>query len=63
MGSAMNKRLGLVGCLALALSVSAFGCGDGDGDSGDESISGVIPGELFVGRSGDILIIGNGTSW
>ncbi len=59
----MNKRLGLVGCLALALSVSAFGCGDGDGDGGDESISGVIPGELFVGRSGDILIIGNGTSW
>ncbi len=58
----MKKRHGLVGCLALALSVSAFGCGDGDGD-GDESISGVIPGELFVGRSGDVLIIGNGTSW
>jgi hypothetical protein len=50
---------GLVGCLALALSVSALGCG-GDGD---ESISGVIPGELFAGRSGDVLIIGNGTSW
>jgi hypothetical protein len=57
----MNKRHGLVGCLALALSVSAFGC-DSD-SSGDESISGVIPGELFVGRSGDVLIIGNGTSW
>jgi hypothetical protein len=56
----MDKRHGLVGCLALALSVSAFGC---DSDSGDESISGVIPGELFVGRSGDVLIIGNGTSW
>lgn len=50
---------GLVGCLALALSVSALGCG-GDGDG---SISGVIPGELFAGRSGDVLIIGNGTSW
>lgn len=58
----MKKRHGLVGCLALALSVSAFGCGDGDGD-GDASISGVIPGELFVGRTGDILIIGDGTSW
>ena len=58
----MNKRHGLVGCLALALSVSAFGCGSDD-SGGDESISGVIPGELFVGRSGDILIIGNGTSW
>lgn len=57
----MNKRHGLVGCLALALSVSAFGCGSDDG--GDESISGVIPGELFVGRSGDVLIIGSGTSW
>jgi hypothetical protein len=58
----MNKRHGLVGCLALALSVSAFGCGDGDG-SGDESISGVIPGELFAGRTGEVLIIGNNTSW
>jgi len=57
----MNKRHGLVGCLVLALSVSAFGCDSDDG--GDESISGVIPGELFVGRSGDVLIIGNGTSW
>jgi hypothetical protein len=56
----MNKRHGLVGCLALALGVGAFGCGS---DEGDESISGVIPGELFVGRSGDILIIGDGTSW
>ena len=54
-------RHGLVGCLALALSAFAFSCG-GDGDS-EESISGVIPGELFVGRSGDVLIIGNGTSW
>lgn len=52
-------RHGLVGCLALALSVGAFGCGSDE----DESISGVIPGELFVGRSGDILIIGDGTSW
>lgn len=57
----MNKRHGLVGCLALAMSVFAFGCGSDD--SGDASISGVIPGELFVGRSGDVLIIGDGTSW
>lgn len=55
----MSKRHGLVGCLALALGVFAFGCG-GDGD---ESISGVIPGELFAGRTGDVLIVGNGTSW
>lgn len=58
----MNKRHGLVGCLALALSVSAFGC-DSDDEGGGESISGVIPGELFAGRSGDVLIIGDGTSW
>jgi hypothetical protein len=57
----MKKRHGLVGCLALALSVSAFGCGDGDGSDG--SISGVIPGELFAGRTGEVLIIGNDTSW
>ncbi|HEU5058903.1 MAG TPA: hypothetical protein VFU21_20360 [Kofleriaceae bacterium] len=53
-------RHGLVGCLALALGVAAFGCG---GDEADESISGVIPGEMFAGRSADVLIIGNNTSW
>jgi hypothetical protein len=53
-------RHGLVGCLALALGVAAFGCG---GDEVDESISGVIPGEMFAGRSADVLIIGNNTSW
>lgn len=52
-------RHGLVGCLALALGVGAVGCGS----DGDESISGVIPGELFAGRTGDVLIIGDGTSW
>ena len=57
----MNIRHGLVGCLALALSVGAFGCGSDE--EGAESISGVIPGELFVGRTGDVLIIGDGTSW
>ena len=56
----MKKRHGLVGCLALALSAFAFGCSS---DDSEESISGVIPGELFVGRTGDVLIIGDGTSW
>jgi hypothetical protein len=58
----MIKRQGLVGCLVLALSVGAFGC-DSDDGGGEGSISGVIPGELFVGRTGDVLIIGNNTSW
>ena len=58
----MIKRQGLVGCLVLALSVGVFGC-DSDDGGGEGSISGVIPGELFVGRTGDVLIIGNNTSW
>jgi hypothetical protein len=34
------------------------------GDAGDAaSISGVIPGALFVGRDADILIIGSNTGW
>jgi hypothetical protein len=47
----------------------AGGCADGTGgrpDAGDDteaSISGVIPGEVFVGRDADLLIIGSNTSW
>jgi hypothetical protein len=54
----MKNRHALVGGLALALAASV-GCG-GDGD---KSISGVIPGEVFVGRSADVLIVGNNTEW
>lgn len=55
----MNSRHGLVG-LALALSVGAVACGSSEGD---QSISGVVPGDVFVGRSAEVLIIGDGTEW
>jgi hypothetical protein len=52
---------------ALAMLV---GCASGSssnrpdaGDDSEASISGVIPGEVFVGRGADVLIIGSGTSW
>ena len=55
----MKNRHVLVGGLALALAATA-GCG---GDDVETSISGVIPGEVFVGRGADVLIVGNNTEW
>lgn len=52
----MITRSTLVGMVACALG--AIGCSSGEG-----SISGVVPGEVFVGRSADVLISGDGTSW
>jgi len=57
----MIERNGLVGLVALALASSgSLACG---GDDVASSISGVIPGEVFVGRSAEVLIVGNNTSW
>src|SRR5690606_697575 len=60
-GNEMIERNGLVGLVALALASSgSLACG---GDDVASSISGVIPGEVFVGRSAEVLIVGNNTSW
>ena len=53
----MITRSTLFGMVACAALTGAVGC------SSDGSISGVIPGEVFVGRSADVLVIGDGTAW
>jgi hypothetical protein len=44
--------------LVLAALVASAACGDDDG-----SISGVVPGDVFAGRSTNVLISGSGTDW
>jgi hypothetical protein len=54
----MTKRSSIGLMLAGVLAVAA--CGDDDAGS---SISGVIPGDVFAGRSANVLISGDDTSW
>lgn len=56
----MFKKLTL---LAFASSLfAAFACG-GDQPDGTESVSAVVPNEVFLGRTETVLIVGNGTDW
>jgi hypothetical protein len=46
----------------MVLAAVALACGEGGGD-GVASLSGVIPGDLFIGRDAELLIIGANTDW
>src|SRR5688500_11997442 len=71
----MIRQHGFVGLLVASLVAGgSFGCGgdddggDGDGgggggETGEASISGVSPGDVFVGRGAEVLVVGNNTGW
>lgn len=56
----MKRQFALAWLGAALALVPPLGCG---GDGGDASVSGVIPGELFVGRDARLLVVGSGTDW
>lgn len=55
----MKRGYGLACLGAAAIAAALVSCGG----EGDESIGGVIPGEVFVGRSVEVLIVGSNTEW
>jgi len=67
----MKTQHSLAWLAALVISSGLLACGgdddddgnNGDGGGGTASISGVIPGDVFLGRDADVLIIGSNTEW
>jgi hypothetical protein len=47
-----------IGVIGAMLATAPAGCGEGD-----ESIGGVIPGEGFIGRNVELLLVGDNTEW